>query len=58
MATHNGAEALGILSEVGTIEAGKRADLVVLGRDPSIDIRNTRAIEGVFLEGKSTANPF
>jgi len=52
MATHNGAEALGILSDTGTIEAGKRANLLVLSSDPGIDIRNTRDIEQVFLDGR------
>ncbi|MBI3451088.1 MAG: amidohydrolase family protein, partial [Acidobacteria bacterium] len=51
MATRNGAEALGIGNEVGTVEAGKRADLVVLTADPSSDIRNTRKIERVYLGG-------
>src|SRR5262249_26461937 len=34
IATANGAEALGIIDEAGTIEPGKRADLVVLRGDP------------------------
>ncbi|HZE89474.1 MAG TPA: amidohydrolase family protein, partial [Verrucomicrobiae bacterium] len=53
MATKNGAEALGIGNEVGTVEEGKRADLVVLTADPSSDIRNTRKIEAVYLGGTS-----
>lgn len=53
MATKNGAEALGILEETGTIEVGKRADLVVLTADPLAAIANTRKIERVFLRGKS-----
>ena len=52
MATRNGAEALGILDEVGTIETGKRADFVILNADPLKDIRNTRRIETVYLDGK------
>ena len=51
MATRNGAEALGILEEVGTIEVGKKADFVVLRKDPLEDIRNTREIEKVYLDG-------
>lgn len=51
IATANGARALGILDEVGTIEPGKRADLVVLSADPVKDIRNTRKIAVVFLAG-------
>ena len=51
IATRNGAEALGILDEVGTIEAGKQADLVILRADPIKDISNTRKIEKVYLNG-------
>jgi imidazolonepropionase-like amidohydrolase len=49
IATRNGAEALGMLNEAGTIAVGKRADLVVLGGDPVADIRNTRKVERVWL---------
>jgi imidazolonepropionase-like amidohydrolase len=51
IATHNGAEALGILRDVGTLEPGKRADLVVLAADPLADIHNTRRIERVMQGG-------
>ncbi len=51
IATRNGAEALGILDEVGTIEIGKQADLVILSANPIEDIRNTEKIEKVFLGG-------
>jgi imidazolonepropionase-like amidohydrolase len=43
---------LGIDSEVGTIEVGKYADLVLLDNNPIDDIKNTRKIAGVFLNGK------
>lgn len=36
-ATRNGARACGLETEVGTIEAGKRADLVILNQDPAAD---------------------
>jgi hypothetical protein len=52
IATRNGAKALGILHDVGTIEAGKRADLLVLSANPLADIRNTRAIAAVYLGGR------
>lgn len=52
MATRNGAEALGILDEVGTIAVGKRANLLVLRADPTSNIRHTREIEHVFLAGR------
>jgi imidazolonepropionase-like amidohydrolase len=51
MATRSGAEALGLLRETGTIEPGKRADLVVLEADPLRDIRNSRRIRYVVLGG-------
>lgn len=43
-ATRNGALVLGVERDYGTIEKGKVADLIVLGADPSIDIRNTTKI--------------
>jgi imidazolonepropionase-like amidohydrolase len=52
IATANGAQALGLLDEVGTVEAGKRADLLVLGADPTEHIRNTRRIELVIQGGR------
>lgn len=51
MATANAARALGIASRAGTIEAGKRADLVLLSADPTADIANTRKIEWVMKAG-------
>jgi imidazolonepropionase-like amidohydrolase len=53
MATRNAAEALGIGAQVGTVEVGKRADLVVLEADPLADIRNTRRIALVVLGGRT-----
>jgi imidazolonepropionase-like amidohydrolase len=52
IATRNGAETLGLLDEIGTVEAGKRADLLVLSADPTADIRNTRSIEAVIQGGE------
>jgi hypothetical protein len=37
--------------ELGTIEAGKTADLVLLAADPLQDISNTQLIDGVVLRG-------
>ncbi|MFC4872361.1 amidohydrolase family protein [Negadavirga shengliensis] len=51
IATRNGAVALGIENETGTVNAGKRADLVILSADPTLSISNTREIESVFLSG-------
>jgi imidazolonepropionase-like amidohydrolase len=51
-ATRNPAEFLRASKEWGTIEAGKRADLVLLDANPLEDIRNTSRIEGVAVGGR------
>lgn len=51
-ATRNPAEWLGTLAESGTIEPGKRADLLLLDADPLADIRNTQRIGGVMRAGR------
>jgi imidazolonepropionase-like amidohydrolase len=52
IATSNGAEALGILDDVGTIESGKQADMIILNANPLRNIRNIGAIEGVIEDGQ------
>jgi imidazolonepropionase-like amidohydrolase len=46
-ATIQSARAMGLEREVGSIAAGKRADLVVFGADPTRDIRNARQVRWV-----------
>lgn len=45
------AQWLGIDKQVGTIEIGKLADLILLEQNPLTDIRNTQKIAGVFVNG-------
>ncbi len=52
IATLNGARSLGIDTETGSIEVAKRADLVVLTRDPLLDLSNTIAIKWVIKGGE------
>jgi imidazolonepropionase-like amidohydrolase len=51
-ATRNGAENLGMLKEFGTIEKGKRADLLLLDANPLDAIGNAKQIAGVMVRGK------
>ena len=51
-ATRLAAAWLGVEVDRGTVEVGKRADLVLLDADPLADIANTRRISGVVLGGR------
>jgi imidazolonepropionase-like amidohydrolase len=51
-ATINPARSLGLDRELGSIEPGKLADLVVLDRNPLDDVRNTESIFHVMLNGR------
>lgn len=51
ISTLNGAEYLGIDDETGTVEAGKRADLVLIDGDLSKDVSAIRNMEIVFKNG-------
>ncbi len=51
IATLNGARYLGHDRRIGTIEAGKQADLVVVRGDPSVTVADMRQVELVFRQG-------
>ncbi len=51
ISTHNGAVLLHIDKDKGTLEPGKKADLLILEKDPLQDIRNTRTIYAVWKGG-------
>jgi imidazolonepropionase-like amidohydrolase len=50
--TRNVAVFFGTLPSTGTIEVGKRADLILLDANPLMDVRNTTRRAGVMLGGK------
>ena len=51
-ATREGSRFLGVDEQVGTIEVGKLADLVIVSGTPEQDISHTRRVERVMLNGK------
>jgi len=51
-ATRNPALFFGTLDKTGTIEKGKRADLVLLEANPLVDVANTQKRAGVMIDGK------
>ena len=51
IATFNGAQYLGEIDRIGTIAAGKQADLVVIKGDPSKKIEDIENVETVFKDG-------
>jgi imidazolonepropionase-like amidohydrolase len=57
IATANGAEFLGESDKIGTIAAGKQADLVVIRGDPSKNISDIENVEIVFKDGVGFDSP-
>jgi imidazolonepropionase-like amidohydrolase len=51
MATHDAATAMNKQADFGTIEEGKRADMILLDANPIQDLRNLRRSEGVMVRG-------
>lgn len=51
-ASRDAAREMGVLKDVGTVETGKTADLVLLEADPLKKISNTRKIDTVILRGR------
>jgi imidazolonepropionase-like amidohydrolase len=51
IATANGAQFLGELDQLGTLQPGKRADLAVIQGDPSKTISDIRKVTTVFKDG-------
>ena len=59
--TSNGAHQLGISNETGSLEVGKKADLVIVSHDPfKVPTRRVHAavVDATVLDGKLTAGAF
>jgi imidazolonepropionase-like amidohydrolase len=55
-ATGGAARVMKLDRQLGTIQPGKWADLLVLNADPVRDIRHTRLIESVWIAGRQLSD--
>ncbi len=51
IATYNGAQYLGELDRIGSLAAGKQADMVLIKGDPAVNISDIEKVETVFKDG-------
>ena len=51
-ATIFGANGIGLENEIGSLEPGKLADLLIMSRNPLDDLRNTISVEQVMMNGR------
>jgi imidazolonepropionase-like amidohydrolase len=56
-ATVNAADLLGLSATIGTIEAGKAADIVAVDKDPHMDIKALERMRFVMRSGVTYVNP-
>jgi len=56
VATKNAASVLKISDHYGTLEPGKKASFIVLEKDPSTNILNTRTIKAVWKDGQKVTD--
>ncbi len=51
-ATINGAYYIGMQKDIGSLEVGKLADLIIMDKNPLVDIRNTETIRYTMVNGR------